>query len=152
MKKLISLFIKLKDFLPKRKLTHQEFLLVPEVFWKLFLARLKVSFLPSVRYLPLNSGESTILLSQEKFCKAKTIATVINGLSIRTPWSSTCLVQVLAAHKMLEKRKIPHTLHFGIKKNTLLQFDAHSWLSVGMEVILGGGNLFYYKEISQIMA
>ena len=142
----------MKYFFPKRKLTQKEFLLVPEVFWKLFLARLKVSFFPSVRYLPLNSRESTILLSHEKFCKAKTIATVINGLSTRTPWPSTCLVQILAAHKILEKRKIPHTLHFGVKKNTSLQFDAHSWLSVGMEVILGGGNLLYYKEIFQIMA
>ena len=140
----------MKYFFPKRKLTQEEYSLVPEALRLLFIARLKVSFFPSAKYLPLNSPESRLFLSQEKFCKGKTIALVISGLSTRTPWPSTCLVQVLAAHKMLEKRKIPHTLHFGVKKNTSFQFDAHSWLSVGMEVILGGGSFFYYKEISQI--
>ena len=142
----------MKYFFPKRKLTQEEFLLVPEAVCKLFIARVKVSFFRSAKYLPLTSRESRILLSQEKLCKGKTIALVINGLSTRTPWPSTCLVQVLAAHKMLKKRKIPHTLHFGVKKNSSHKFEAHSWLSVGMEVILGDGNLSSYKEISKIMA
>ena len=141
----------MKYFFPKRKLTQEEYSLVPEALWLLFIARLKVSFFPSAKYLPFNTKDSKSLVTKEKFCKSKTIALVISKLSTRTPWPSTCLVQVLAAHKMLEKRKIPHTLHFGVKKNTSLQFDAHSWLSVEMEVILGGGNLSCYKEISQII-
>lgn len=141
----------MKYFFPKRKLTQEEYSLVPEALWLLFIARLKVSFFPSAKYLPFNTKDSKSLVTKEKFCKSKTIALVISKLSTRTPWQSTCLVQVLAAHKMLEKRKIPHTLHFGVKKNTSLQFDAHSWLSVDMEVILGEGNLSCYKEISQII-
>ena len=141
----------MKYFLPRRKLTTSEFSLIPEAFWRLFTARVKVSFFRSVKYLPSTSHNLTIYPTQEKFEKGKTIAVVINGLSLRTPWSVTCLVKVLATHSMLKKRKIHHTLHFGVKKNTSHQLGAHAWLSVGEEIIIGDENLHYFIEISRII-
>lgn len=141
----------MKYFFPRRKLTTNELSLVPEGLWKLFIARLIVSLFQSSKYLPSNLHNTIIFPTQEEFKAAQTIAFVINGLSARTPWPSTCLVKVLAAHNMLKKRKIPHLLHFGVKKNTFNQLDAHSWLSVDKEIIIGGDNLDYYKEISQII-
>ena len=141
----------MKYFFPKRKLTTNELSLIPEAFWKLFMARLKVSFFRSAKYLPSNSLNPRIFPNKEKAESAKIIALVINGLSARTPWASTCLVKMLAAHNMLKKRKRPHTLHFGVKKNMFDQLDAHSWLSVDKKIIIGDDNLDYYKEISQII-
>lgn len=136
---------------PKRTLTIYEFSFVTEAFWRLFTAWLKITFLKSEKYLPQTSLNPPPKLTQQMFETGKTIALVINGLSIRTPWPSTCLVKVIATHKMLRKRKIPHTLHFGVKKNLTNQLDAHAWLSIEKETIVGGGNLHYYKEISQIL-
>jgi Transglutaminase-like superfamily len=140
----------MKYFFPKRKLTTSEFFLIPEGLWELFTARIKVSLLPSQKYLPLASNSPIIILSHKKIKTGKTIAAVINGLSARTPWASTCLVQVLALHKMLLKRKIPHSLHFGIKKNSTLAFEAHAWLSLNREIVIGNTDLQLFKEISQI--
>ena len=141
----------MKYFFPRRKLTADEFSIIPEAFWRLFTARVKVSFFRSVKYLPSPSQKLTIYPTQEKVKKGKTVALIINGLSLRTPWSSTCLVKVLAAHSMLKKRKIAHTLHFGVKKNTAHQLDAHAWLSVGEEKIIGDENLHFFIEISKII-
>jgi hypothetical protein len=140
----------MSNFFPKRVLTASELSIAFEAFFQLLLQRIKVSFLPSRKYLPSISKNSAIFLSLEKTEIAKKVAIVINGLSIRTPWSSTCLVKVLAAHKMLNKRRIPHALHFGVNINLSKGFNAHAWLSVADEVIIGGENLNSFKEISRI--
>lgn len=138
-------------FFPKRTLTIYEFSFVTEALWRLFTAWLKITFVKSEKYLPQTSlNPNKKKLTQEMFETGKTIASVINSLSVHTPWTSTCLVKVIATHEMLKKRKIPHTLHFGVKKNMANQLDAHAWLSIKKDTILGGESLHYYKEISQI--
>lgn len=76
------------------------------------------------------------------------ISGVINGLSTRTPWRSTCLVKALAAHKLLEKRGISSKVHFGVKKDLKKGFEAHAWLSVAGKALIGGENLTDYNETS----
>lgn len=78
-----------------------------------------------------------------------TIAKVVNGLSLRTPWKSTCLVKALAAHKMFSKRHIPHSVHFGMKKNESGKFEAHAWVSTGGRVVIGGENSGEYREVGR---
>jgi len=140
----------MNNFFPGRILTANERSIVPEAFFQLFLERIKVSFFPSRKYLPASRTDKTIFLAPEKIESVKTVASVINGLSTRTPWSSTCLVKVLAAHKMLARRRIPHILHFGIQINQSKEINAHAWLSVANDAIVGGDSLHLYKEISRI--
>jgi len=141
----------MSNFLPRRKITTNELALIPEVLLNLLMARLKVSFLPSKKYLPFNRKNSPVFYLPKKFEAAEIIAGVVSGLSQRLPWKSTCLVKVLALHKMLSKRKISHTLHFGIEKNTSSGLSAHAWLSVAKKVIVGDEDLQNFKEISQIL-
>ena len=140
----------MKNFFPRRILTANERSIVPEAFFQLFLERLKVSFFPSRKYLPAARMDKNISPAPGKIESVKTVASVINGLSPRTPWSSTCLVKVLAAHKMLARRRIPHILHFGVQINQSKEIKAHAWLSVADETIIGAENLHLYKEISRI--
>ena len=139
----------MKFFFPRRKLSAKELLLVPEAFWEILIARIKVSYLPSSKYLHLNCGTKTISPTRKKLESVKLIASTINGLSSRTPFPSTCLVKVLAAHKLLEKRNISHTVHFGVKKDSSKVLNAHAWLSVANEIIIGGGDLDDFNEISR---
>jgi hypothetical protein len=140
----------MSNFFPGRILTTGERLIIPEAFFQLFLERIKVSFFPSRKYLPTSEIDKNIFPSSEKIDSVKIVASVINGLSTRTPWSSTCLIKVLAAHKMLARRRIPHVLHFGVHINQSKEIKAHAWLSVASEAIIGGDNLHFYKEISRI--
>lgn len=79
----------------------------------------------------------------------KLVANVTNGLALRTPWKSTCLVKALAASKMLSKRHIPHSIHFGMKKNDSGNYEAHAWVSAGGRVLIGGENVEEYKEVGR---
>ncbi len=140
-------------FFPVRTVTFQEFTLVPEAFLQLLLARIKVSFFHSRKYLPANPNNTSITPTEGKIKNSKLIANTINGLSTRTPFSSTCLVKVLAAHSMLSKRSIPHCLHFGINKKSSkgVGLNAHAWLSVSSEIIIGGSSCDNFKEISRYL-
>lgn len=133
-----------------RRLTNFELKLLPEALFHLFFFRIQVSFQPSKQYLPRNAGQSGFL-SEEKKSQSNSVAKIINGLSVRVPWSATCLVKVLAADKMLKKRGIPHTIHFGVKKSPAGEMEAHAWLSVNNRVVIGGENLVDYKEINRII-
>jgi hypothetical protein len=140
----------MRHFFPKQKLSTNLLLLIPEAFLQLTIARIKVSFFHSSYYLPVFSVVNKELKTKVKISKAQIIATTINGLSTRTPFKSTCLVKVLAAHKMLIKRSIPHCLHLGILVKPNHTLNAHAWLSVSASVIIGAQNLPAFKEIYQM--
>jgi ubiquitin C-terminal hydrolase len=140
------------NFYQYRTLTSYEKSIIPEAFFQLSIARIRVSLFPSHKYLPKSSQlTSPVFISNEKINKIRTIANVVNGLSTRTPWLSTCLVKVIALHKMLSKRGIQHTIHIGIKKNMSKELNAHAWLSVSSEIVTGGENLDNFKEIMRIV-
>lgn len=138
-------------FFSNHQLTAKELLLIPEAFYQLVMARIKVSVLRSQQYLPQVQNKKASAAYIENFEKLQTIATVINGLSIRTPWPSTCLVKVIAAHKMLCKRDIPHVLHFGVQINSSKEIKAHAWLSAGSKILVGGENAAGFKELSKFV-
>jgi hypothetical protein len=130
--------------------TFQEYSLVPAAFIQLLIYRVKVSFLRADQYLPKTHAKKGSQQPISSFKSVQQIADVVNGVGVRTPWLSTCLVKVLAAHKMLLKKNIPHTLHFGLQKNIPGQMKAHAWLSVSNKIIIGGEEADTYKEISSI--
>ncbi len=138
------------QFFPNHTVSLKELRLIPAAFLQLVIARLKVSFLPADKYLPSTNNNPLSAISVQQLKSVESIATVVNGLAARTPWSSTCLVKVVAAHKMLSKKNIPHTLHIGVKKTPAGEIKAHAWLSVANKIIIGGESAAEFREISQI--
>ncbi len=134
--------------LPKRKLSISEIALIPEACFYLFIFRLKISFQPSVKWMPKATTEVSENTGPENLKSAQLITGVIDGLGNRTPWKNTCLVKALTAHRMLKNRKINYKMHIGVAPVSNNQLKAHAWLSVGNNIILGGGNLSAYFEIS----
>ena len=138
-------------FLPNRKLTYYEWRLLPGAFFELTAARFKVSFLPGRKWsLRTNSDKPDVISNINRNSETENpevIARLIESLALRLPWKSACLVNVLAAHRILKRRGIEHKVHFGVKKNKADNLEAHAWLSVRDEVILGGGNLYDFHEM-----
>ncbi len=137
-------------FFPNHRVTSGEISLVPTAFIQLLIARLKVSFLKADQYLPKSQTNKGIPSPLPSFKPVEQIADVVNGVAVRTPWTSTCLVKAMAAHKMLLKKNIPHTLHFGVQKDTRGKMKAHAWLSVANKIIIGGEESDKFKEISRV--
>ena len=140
----------MKFFAGIKNLSAVERKLIPEVFVHLLASRMAVSFLPSRRYLPANATKPSSRLHYQQLETVGHVARVINGLSWRLPFSATCLVKALAAHRVLKKRNISHAIHFGIEKDHHKGINAHAWFSVEGKTIIGGGNLSKYHEISRI--
>jgi hypothetical protein len=68
------------------------------------------------------------------------IGWAVQGLGERLPWMSQCLVQALAATWMLQRRRIPSTLYFGLAKDSSGQLKdllAHAWVRSGTQVLTG---------------
>lgn len=73
--------------------------------------------------------------------QAKEIGWAINAINRRLPWQGTCLVQAMAARRMLRRQSISNTIYFGVRSNSKSDksttLDAHAWLSVGDCILVG---------------
>jgi hypothetical protein len=140
----------LKSFFPGRRFTVKEFSIIPEALIWLMISRIRVSLLHSGRYLSTSVRAHPVRFSQVTEHDYLVVAKVINGLASRTPWSSTCLVKALAAHRMLAMRGIKSKIHLGVKKSDSKELEAHAWLSVDGTVIIGGENMHEYREVTSL--
>ncbi|KAB8133658.1 lasso peptide biosynthesis B2 protein [Gracilibacillus oryzae] len=67
----------------------------------------------------------------------KDVATAIRIMSKHTIWESACLVQAIAAMKMLERRGIESTIYLGTAKDEKQNMVAHAWLRSGPYYVTG---------------
>ena len=70
--------------------------------------------------------------------QAKRVASAVAAMGARVPWRSDCLVQALAGQRWLARLGIASDLHIGVQRPTEARLDAHAWLTVGEEVVIGG--------------
>lgn len=71
----------------------------------------------------------------------------IRGVQKYTFWESNCFAQALCAHWILKKRKLPHTIYFGVKKDQEEALKAHAWLRVGTDLLTGGNGHKHYTVV-----
>jgi thymidylate synthase len=55
-------------------------------------------------------------------------------------WARKCLVESIAAKRMLNRRQIPATLYMGVAKNEKGKLIAHAWIRSGDIWVSGGRN------------
>jgi len=65
------------------------------------------------------------------------IASSIEAVSKYTFWKSNCFAQALCAHWILKRKKISHTVYFGLQKDKATTMKAHAWLRVGDKIVTG---------------
>lgn len=82
---------------------------------------------------------------------ARSVGWAVRVAANQTPWVSTCLVQVLAAQKMLENRGVAGVFYVGaasVREQTSSKFQAHAWLTCNDEVITGEAGHQEYTVVS----
>lgn len=76
-----------------------------------------------------------IFLTSE--CEQKTLLHRLLRCSGFFPWSNSCLPQALCAYHLLKRRYPDLELHFGVRDRGSSPFQAHAWLSLHGNIILG---------------
>jgi len=106
----------------------------------IFLARGRfLKLLPFAKVAP-SLGEESIETGAHVHGNEKTIKDVslaIETMSKYTFWESACLVQAIAASRMLNRRKIPTTLYLGIARDQSGKMQAHAWVRSGSYYVTG---------------
>jgi hypothetical protein len=128
--------------------------LLLEVAWNLMYVRLYNLIFPfKMLSAMLNSDikESNGLTDQDRL-DAIAITESIENVSKVFPWISSCLIQAATAKRMLNRRNIPSSISFGVKKSgeDIQNLDAHAWLTVCGETLLGGESAGEYTLVSSL--
>jgi hypothetical protein len=83
---------------------------------------------------------------------ARSVGWAVRAAARFTPWNSACLVQVLAAQRILQKRGIAGVFYLGADNSGVEDeaptFLAHAWLKCGDEFITGEQGHERYTVVS----
>jgi hypothetical protein len=130
------------DFRTARRTSAKQWRLLTEAAGLLVVARLAVWFVP-FRSLATRLGdkmaESPAADTEAQRAAAAPIGWAVRTLGRRLPWMSQCLVQAVAITWMLQRRRIPSTLYFGLAKEEegAGELKAHAWVRSGTQILTG---------------
>ncbi len=102
-------------------------------------ARLEVRLRPFRKIASsLETPEPSQPLTATETEQLEAIGWAIRALGARVPWFRNCLVQAVAAKRLLGRRGIASTLHLGVAPCIeQTSFEAHAWLEVGGRIVVG---------------
>ena len=91
-------------------------------------------------------------LGPESLASARKIGWSVRTAARFTPWDSACLVQVLAAQRMLRQRRIAGVIYVGakplVKREVRSGITGHAWLRCGPEFVTGQAGHSQFTIIS----
>ena len=79
---------------------------------------------------------------------ARRIERVIRGWARRLPWNPMCFEQALAAQRLLARRGLKATYHYGSRRGDR-DLEAHVWLSSGDVPVVGHRNADDFVELAR---
>ena len=79
------------------------------------------------------------------------VAWAIAAVSRRTPIPYTCLMQAVAAQRMLRRRRIPSTAYLAMAADTSngRSLAAHAWVRCGTRVVVGACDESRFRVIAR---
>ena len=73
----------------------------------------------------------------------------VEAAARRVPWRAECFEQGLAVQRLLRRSGVDALLHYGARHSSCgAKLEAHVWVSVAGEVIIGGGDSLGFGEIA----
>ena len=118
-----------------------------EAVYSLFIAKITIHLFPFKRVVERLSGDFGITPDPdpESLNQIKRAVYRANLLSF---WKNVCLVQSVAARKMLIRRKIASKFYLGLRFENENKLSAHAWLESGNIFITPRGT----KKFKEIMS
>lgn len=125
-------------------------LLIEAVFYLAWACMLKkIPFSKVARSLGDEMHETVHSLDLVNHQMLRQVSQAVQLMSSYTFWESTCLVQAIAAMKMLEKRNIESTLYLGTAKDGRGKLIAHAWLRSGAVYITGAKEMHKFTVVNK---
>ena len=92
------------------------------------------------------------VLDPRDLTMALAVGKAVERASSHTPWESACLVQVLSAQRMLQKRSIEGVFYLGAAKakQSREKIEAHAWLQCDHRIITGAEGHEKYTVLSTV--
>lgn len=72
----------------------------------------------------------------------------VEAAARRVPWRALCFEQGLAVQRLLRKSGVDAVLHYGARQSPSNKLEAHVWVSVAGDVIIGGDEAAGFNEIA----
>jgi hypothetical protein len=97
------------------------------------------------------SSETTFDLLSKQQLEVKKIAWANHVFMRFLPIKPTCLMQAVAAHELLRRRKISCTMYFGVapgKGSAGNDINAHAWLRAGPVIVTGKHESAKFKPLA----
>lgn len=125
--------------------------LLIEAALALTVARVALWLLPFRRIasrLGQTGAQSSTQLHEAAEKRAAHIGFAVDWMGRHLPWENKCLHKSLATTWMLQRRGIPSTLYFGVRKQEGRDFSAHAWVRCGHRLVSGAEGHETFKVIS----
>ena len=68
---------------------------------------------------------------------SRRVSWAVGAAALRVPWRAVCFHRGLAAHQILCRTGVPAELHYGVAKSSIKGFEAHVWVTVNGEIVVG---------------
>ena len=101
-----------------------------------------------------NEPAERVPVNAESTAVANEVGRAVRSAAGHTPWESTCLVQVLAAQRMLESRGVSGEFFLGARRDArasdsdVSDFRAHAWLTSGGRFVTGEAEHEHYRVLA----
>lgn len=145
------------------RLSRGDRLLALEALGWLALARVQIAVLPFRRIArrmgaPLRSedgaGDAPGVAAMDPARRAalRAVGRAVERAARHVPWRADCLPQAMAAQRMLRRRGIPATMHFGVRMGDEAcdrRMTAHAWLTVDSAGVVGARGLDEFTVVAR---
>ena len=132
------------------QLSWREWTFFTEAFFLSAYCRFLIHFVPLKKFATSmgeygkESEPSKLKNSQE----LQTISAAIIRISRRVPWRCLCYEQAFIGKLMLNRRKIPATIYFGVANSEGNELMAHAWLRCGDTIITGKAGMGKFTTVA----
>jgi hypothetical protein len=112
--------------------------LLAEALVALAASSVAVRFLPFRRAIRIGSHKLSGSESSNRSEVIRDACWSIEAVAAAAPWRIVCLQKGIALQWMLRRRSIDARLHYGIAKEGAETLQAHVWVAVDGELVMGG--------------
>lgn len=105
----------------------------------------------AVALLPFRTaiGFGSVALKRRRAMTVEDCVWAVEAAARRLPWRTMCIEQGLAAQRLLRNAGVDAVLHYGARHGADSgKLEAHVWVSVADETIIGGDEAPEFAEIA----